>query len=157
MRPTPTRWAPDRWQTSTVSGGTLKYFAATDSALNIGGNLTITGGTGTAIGGTIGAAAASAKINVAGVATATGNVAVDVRTLSSAPAPGTYTVIQGGIGSSLDGAIYSLAVYNNASYTIATPAATATELTVSVGRRRAAGGRLLDGWLCGRWQHLGSN
>jgi autotransporter-associated beta strand protein len=128
---------------TTVSGGTLNvtsasgvgtgnvvvatntafnYFAAADAALAIGGTLGITGGTSTVIGGSIGSTTTSAQINVTGAATIS-NAAHRVNIFGvpgTTPASGTYTLIQGGAGSSLNpGAAPTLGtIFNNTNFIV---------------------------------------
>ncbi|RYD43565.1 MAG: hypothetical protein EOP83_31720, partial [Verrucomicrobiaceae bacterium] len=84
----------------------------------------------------IGSAATSSQIAVTGAATATGTVKLNV-----IAAPGvallaganTYTLVHGGAGSSLNSATYSIGrVVNNTNFTVSTPTATDTDLTVLV-------------------------
>jgi autotransporter-associated beta strand protein len=115
-----------------TANGNLSYAATADESLTIGRVLNIIGG---AVSWVIGADATSAKIAVAGAATATGAVQLNMSLASGASLPGgtnIYTLIQGGVGSSLNGATYTLKVLNNTDYTIGTPTITATDLTVSV-------------------------
>lgn len=114
-----------------LSGGTLNYFATADAALGLASTLEITG-TAT-IGGSLGATSISAQISVAGPATSTGEHTVNVFSLTGTQPAGTYTLVHGGGGSTLDGATYSLGtVFNNTNFTVGTPSATATDLQVAV-------------------------
>ena len=124
-----------------AAGGDLNYAAATNAPLAVGGTLGIGyplagGGTSTVFGGSIGTSASSAAIRVTGVASANASpILVNVFGVSGfAPAAsGTYTLLHAANGSSLDAATYSLnLVYNNSSFTVGTPTATATDLTVPV-------------------------
>ncbi|MDB6175344.1 MAG: hypothetical protein JWL59_4655 [Chthoniobacteraceae bacterium] len=119
-----------------IANGILNYEATTDVPLVIGGNLVVTGGAFTALGGAIGSVATSAQIAVTGAATATGTVKLNVFAVPGVtPLAGTntYTLVHGGAGSSLNGAIYSMGlVVNNTNFTVSTPTVTATDLTVSV-------------------------
>ncbi len=118
---------------SVATGAALNYFATADAPLGLASTLGITGGAGTAIGGSLGASLTGARIAVAGAATATGAVAVNVFSLTGTQAAGTYTLLQGGGGSNVSGATYSLGtVFNNVGFTVGTPTATATDLQVAV-------------------------
>ena len=114
----------------------LNYAAVANAPLAIGGALAITGGTGTVLGGSIGASTTSAEIKVTGIAAATAApVLVNVYGVNGlAPAvSGTFTLLHAANGSSLNAASYSLnLVYNNSSFTVGSPVATATDLTVPV-------------------------
>ncbi|NBW85940.1 MAG: hypothetical protein EBR23_03675, partial [Planctomycetia bacterium] len=114
---------------------TLNYNALTDTQLQIGGNLAITGAT-TNIGGSIGSTPTSAAINVAGAATATAAaMKTNIFGISGVtPQAGTYTLIQGGAGSTLStGTGWGInAVYNNTNFTVAAPVASATAVTTVV-------------------------
>ncbi len=119
-----------------AANAVLNYAAVTDAPLAVGGALGIGGGTSTIIGGSIGTSASSAAIRVTGLAAATAApVQVNVYGVSGfAPAAsGTYTLLHAATGSSLNTAAYSLnLVYNNSSFTVGAPSATATDLTVPV-------------------------
>jgi fibronectin-binding autotransporter adhesin len=123
-----------------AAGAGLAYEAAASAPLGMQSSLSITGGAGTVLGGSIGSSATGAEIAVTGAATATGAVRVNVYGISGVtPMAGTntYTLLAGGAGSSLNGATYSLGtVYDNTNFTVgaltATPAAlqvTATSAT----------------------------
>lgn len=109
-----------------VSATGLNYVAATDTALNIGGTLTINGGANTFIGGSIGSTATSARINVAGNALVpTAAVKVNVYGVSGVDRPsGTtqYTLVSGlgGGATTLNNGTYTLGtVFNNTDFTVA--------------------------------------
>jgi autotransporter-associated beta strand protein/T5SS/PEP-CTERM-associated repeat protein len=114
----------------------LNFAAATNAPLAIGGTLGITGGTSTVLGGSIGTSTTSAEIKVTGIASAAAApVLVNVYGVNGfAPAASdTYTLLHAAAGSSLNAATYSLnLVYNNSNFTVGTPTATATDLTVPV-------------------------
>ncbi len=115
--------------TAGASATGLNYVAASDTALNIGGTLTINGGANTFIGGSIGSTATSASINVAGNALVpTAAVKVNVYGVSGVSRPGnagdmtTYTLISGlgGGGTTLNNGTYTLGtVFNNTDFTVA--------------------------------------
>ena len=118
---------------SVASGAALNYAAAAKADLAIGGTLTLVGGT--TIGSSIGSAADDAndaRIKVAGAATTSGAVGVNIFGVPSlTPAAGTYTLLSAASG--VNGATYSLGkVYNNTNFTVGTLAASATALTVPV-------------------------
>ena len=123
---------------SVATNSALIYQAGADAPLPIGGNLTVTGGSSTILGGSIGATVASSQINVTGAATIN-NAAhtVNVYGLNSVtPLAGTntYTLIQGGGGSSLNPATAPTlgTVFNNTNFTVANLARTAGTITVDV-------------------------
>lgn len=122
---------------SVAAGAALNYAAKADSALTIGGTLGITGGTGTTLGGSIGATSAtSARINVTGAATIS-NAAhtVNIHGIPTvAPANGTYTLISGGAGSSLNPATPPTLgkVYNNTNFTVGSLTSAPASITVGV-------------------------
>ncbi|NBW86537.1 MAG: hypothetical protein EBR23_06840, partial [Planctomycetia bacterium] len=114
----------------------LLYAATTDAPLAIGGALTVTGGTSTTLGGSIGSTTTSAQINVAGAATIS-NAAHTVNVYGvpgTSPATGTYTLIQGGSGSSLAPTTAPTLgfVYNNTNFTVGSFTRSATALQVGV-------------------------
>ena len=116
-----------------AAGGTLNYAATLDAPLSLGSTLTLIGGTNTALGATIGSTATSAAINVASAAAATGAVKVNIFGSAFSGGTGTYTLVHGGAGSTLNGAGYALGVIsNNNNFTVGIPAATATDLTIGV-------------------------
>jgi autotransporter-associated beta strand protein len=145
--------------TTTVNGGTLtlasggalqgspavsvaaeaafRYSATTNVPLALPGTLGLAGGTATTLGTSIGASASGAAITVAGLASATaGNINVDITSIPGVnPTPGTYTLLSGAVGSTLDGATYtpgSVKLWKPLDYTLGTLANTATEVTVEV-------------------------
>jgi len=129
---------------SVVVGRALNYVAASDTALNIGGTLTINGGTGTTIGGSIGATATSARINVAGNAIATsGAVSVNVYGVAGVnrlAGTNTYTLVSGlgGGGTTLNSATYTLGnVFNNTDFTVANITKSTTGLFIDVTKQTA--------------------
>lgn len=110
---------------SVSTNATLHYSAATDVPLVIPGNLTITGGTSTTIGCSIGSGPTSASINVTGTASITGASTAHTLDLfgvpGSTPSTGTYILIQStGVGSVLNpAATPSLGkIYNNSNFTV---------------------------------------
>ncbi len=118
-----------------AAGQTLNYWAGSDTQLSIGGNLAMTGGN-TIIGGSLGSTGTSAEINVTGLASATA-ASMKVNIFSAAgitPATGTYTLLHGATGSTLStGTGWTVNnVYNNNTFTVGTPTATATDVTVPV-------------------------
>ena len=122
----------------TVGGSAaLLYQASANAPLTIGGTLSLSGDGNTVIGGALGATTTSAQINVAGNATASGSIKVNVYGISGVPVlsgTNSYTLVHGaGAGSALNSASYSLGrVYNNTNFLVGTPTATLTDLTVPV-------------------------
>ncbi len=125
-----------------VAGGALGYIPATNAQLLIGGAMTLTGGSGTAIGGTVGSSLTGAQINVAGTVTATGSTATGtaipvniygVNGLTTG-ATGIYTLLHGGAGSNLNVPDYVLGtVYNNTNFTVnGLVTSSATDLQVDI-------------------------
>jgi autotransporter-associated beta strand protein len=114
----------------------LSYYAAADSPLGIGGTLTVTGGPGTTLGTSLGALPASARINVAGSASAIGNVALQVFGTAFTPtagmAPTTYTLVQGGAGSTLNGAAYTPIAMNPTNFTLSNLAVSPATIAIDV-------------------------
>jgi len=121
---------------SVASGAALNYAADADAQLAIGGTLTVTAGAGSTIGGSIGSAPTSAEVNVTGAATISdGAHIVNIYGVAgTTPATGTYTLIHGGVGSSLNPATAPTlgAVYNNSNFTIGSFIRSATDLQVGV-------------------------
>ncbi len=124
---------------SVASGAGLNYVAAADAQLAIGGTLSITGGSGTTLGGSIGSTATSAEINVTGNAiTTSAAIAVNIYGAAGANAlagTNTYTLVNGAGGSALNNATYTLGkIFDNSSFTVGTSslASTATALQVSI-------------------------
>ena len=128
-----------------ATGAALDYQAASNTTLTLGsGVLTITGGTtGATIGGSIGSTTTSAEIVTSGHGVVTGSgtgangIKVNVYGVTGlTPAAGTYTLVAGGAGSTLNGAAaYSLGnVYNNTNFfvTAGSLAETAQAITVGV-------------------------
>ena len=118
-----------------AAGTSLKYAATADAQLAIGGTLAITGNA--TIGAAIGAGLTSAAINVTGAASATGTITVNLASVpGTTPGAGTYTLIQGGGGSSLNGATFQLGasplVYNDTNYSIGALTTTAANVTLAV-------------------------
>ena len=117
------------------------YNAKTDTALNIGGNLAITGGA-TIIGGTIGGTTTSSAINVTGLASISAGAAQKINVygldgITPTAGPTNYTLITGGVGSTLNGGTLPVLnfVYNNTNFTVGAIAGgnvTATAITVPV-------------------------
>ncbi|GEP45319.1 beta strand repeat-containing protein [Brevifollis gellanilyticus] len=137
----------------TVSNAGLNYFAATDAPLAVAGTLGITGGASTVIGGSIGSTTTSARINVTGAATIS-NAAHRVNVYGvtgTTPATGTYTLIQGGAGSSLNpAAVPTLGtVYNNSNFTVGALSRTASTLDVAITAQTALTGAFWKGGLTG--------
>jgi autotransporter-associated beta strand protein len=112
--------------TGNVTVGTatnLTYNAATDTPLSIAGTLGITGGTTTTIGASIGLTTTSARINVTGAATISNAVhTVNIYGNSFGGGAGTYNLITGGAGSSLNPATVPTLgkVFNNTNFTVNT-------------------------------------
>jgi fibronectin-binding autotransporter adhesin len=135
---------------SVAANAGLIYVAAADSPLAIGGTLSITGGTSTRIGGSIGSTTTSARIEVAGNATTTASaIKVDIYgsgSSTSASDSGNYTLIHGGGSNTLNNATYTLGmVYNNTNFTVdASPfsASTADDLTVAITQQAALTGNV---------------
>lgn len=119
-----------------ATGAGFEYRGATDAPLAIAA-LTLNSGAGTTIGGSIGTTPTSAQITVAGVVAPTaGDIKVNVFGIPGlgARTPGTYTLLSAAAGSTLNvGTTYSLGnIFNAANFTVSTPTATATEITVQV-------------------------
>ena len=121
---------------SVAAGAALNYAAKADSALAIQGALTVTGGSGTTLGGSIGATATSARINVTEAATISDDEhTVNIHGIPTVtPGTGTYTLISGGAGSSLNPATPPTLgkVYNNTNFTVGSLTPAAASITVSV-------------------------
>ena len=123
---------------SVTGSGVMNYYATEDAKqLAIGGTLTLTGGSGATIGGSIGSTTSNAKIAVAGTATTSGAIKVNIFGITGVtPAAGTNTYTLVSAASGLNGGTYSAAntmVYNNTDFTVGTPSsATGAELTVAV-------------------------
>ena len=121
---------------SVATGAGFEYHGATDAPLAIGA-LTLNSGAGTTIGGSIGAGPTSAQITVAGNVTPTaGAIQVNVFGVPGlgARTPGTYTLLTAGAGSTLNaGTTYTLgSVFNAGDFTVGTPVATATTITIPI-------------------------
>ena len=133
----------------------LSYLAASDTNLNLASTLAITGGASTAIGGSIGASATSAQINVAGAATTTAAaVKVNVFGINGvAPLAGTntYTLVHSATNTStLNNATYSLGtVYNNTNFTVGALSKSATDLQVAITAATAVTSAFWKGGLTG--------
>ena len=114
------------------SAASIDYAAATDAPLAISGTLGITGGTSTAIGATT----TSASINVAVAATISDAAhAVNLHGVPGVLATtGTYTLISGGVGSSLNPTTPPTLgrIYNNSSFTVGTLSRTPDTLKVEI-------------------------
>ena len=118
----------------------MRYYAATDVPLNIGGTLGVTSHSGnTHIGGSIGSTFTSARINVAGNATTTAsNIAVHIYGNSfsgTTSGSGTYTLVQGlaGGGTNLSTANYLAGiVYNATNFTVGALSKTTTTVDVAI-------------------------
>ena len=124
--------------TSTVnvsSGAGFEYHASTAVPLTIGA-LTLSGGAGKTIGGSIGASLDGAKIVVTGAVTPEeGEIAVNVFGIPGVAtgSPGVYTLLTAGVGSNLASAAYSLGnVYNATNFTVSAVGATATTITATI-------------------------
>ncbi len=120
-----------------AAGAGLDYEAAANNAkLTIGGGLTITGGAGTTLEGSIGSSTTADEINVVGAATLTdAPLTVNIYGVSGvATVTGTYTILHGGAGSSLNPATAPTLglVYNNSNFTVGALSNTATDLQVSI-------------------------
>ncbi|MCE0499767.1 MAG: autotransporter-associated beta strand repeat-containing protein, partial [Methylacidiphilales bacterium] len=118
-----------------ASGAALDYAASTNAQLAIGGELGVTGGTGTTIGGSIGSTATSAEINVMSLAASSGNVTVNIYGISGvSPLAGTntYTLVAGGGGSSLTSTNTLGFVYNNSNFTVGGLSETSNALQVAI-------------------------
>jgi outer membrane autotransporter protein len=117
-------------------GGGFEYRAVDNNPLNIG-SLTLNSGAGTTIGGSIGSTFTGTRIIVAGdVMPTPGDIRVNVFIVPGVAtgASGVYTLLTAGAGSTLNvGTNYTLgAVYNATNFTLGTPMATATELTIQL-------------------------
>ncbi len=118
-----------------ATGGGFEYQATANSPLTVAA-LSLNSGPGTTIGGSIGATFASTRIQVTGNVNPTpGTIALNVYGSPVATgATGVYTLLRGGDGSMLNvGTVYTLGTILNATnYTVSSPSATATEITVQV-------------------------
>jgi autotransporter-associated beta strand protein len=140
-------------------GAALDYLAPTDAPLTLGGTLAITGGAAngatTTIGGSIGGiSTSSSEINVAGNATATGAVKVNVYGDNGIAEPSTsptnYVLVQGGGTSTLNNATYSLGtVYNNTNFTVGGVSATSGQIDASITGATAISNAYWTGGLSG--------
>lgn len=123
-----------------ASGAGLDYGATADAPLLIGGSLLVTAGSGSYLGGAIGAGTSSAAVTVAGAAQISGgSLSINVYGITGAFAlvgTNTYTLIHGGSGSTLNAGTVTLGnLYNATNFTVgANPfsARTATDLTVTI-------------------------
>ncbi len=121
---------------SVSANASLDYVARTDQPLAIGGNLNVTGSATTAIGGSIGSSGTSATIKVTGTARIT-NAAHSVniyKALGTTAVTGIYTLVSGGLGSSLNPATAPTLgnVFNNNDFTVGALSRTATKLDVAI-------------------------
>jgi autotransporter-associated beta strand protein len=122
-------------------GAALTYAATANAALSITDKLTITGGTNsgatTTIGTSIGSSFDNARIAVTGAATIS-NAAHIVNIYGvngvSTRTTGTYTLIRGGTGSTLNLATAPTlgTIYNNTNFAVGAFSRTATELNVAI-------------------------
>jgi autotransporter-associated beta strand protein len=122
---------------ATVSANAaLIHDAATDAPLNFAGALAITGGTSTTIGASIGSSIDSAQINVAGNATATSTIKVNLYGNSFSTVGGgsdTYTLIQGGGTNTLSTATWSLGtVFKATNFTVGALNKTADTVSANI-------------------------
>ncbi|MCE9609620.1 MAG: autotransporter domain-containing protein [Chthoniobacter sp.] len=121
---------------SVASGAGLEYRADSNAPLALG-SLTLGGGSGTTIGGSLGSTLTGAQISVNDPVFPTpGAVKVNVYAVPGVftGTSGTYTLLSAGAGSDLStGVTYSLgSLFNLSSFSVSTPVATATSLTVNV-------------------------
>ncbi|MEI6714975.1 MAG: autotransporter-associated beta strand repeat-containing protein, partial [Verrucomicrobiota bacterium] len=118
------------------TGTSLTYAPSTDSQLTIGGTLNIDGGTGSLLTLPLGASTTSAAIMVTGSATiANAPLRIDLAAFPGAlPITGTYTLIHGGAGSSLNPATSPTIgnVYNMTNFSLGPLVFTSTDVTVDV-------------------------
>ena len=152
---------PTGGNVSVSANAELNYAAKTDTALAIGGSLAITGGTSTAIGGSIGATTTSASINVTGAATITDAAhSVNIhRVPGTTLTSGTYTLISGGAGSSLNPPTAPTLgkIYNNTDFTVGALSRTASHPFGRYHDQRArwppptGAGNLAGSPMCGRF------
>ena len=119
-------------------GAGFEYHAVANAPLTIGA-LTLNSGAGTTIGGSLGSTLTGAEIVVTGNVNPTpGAIKVNVSAIPGVTtgATGTYTLLTAGAGSTLNiGTTYTLgtvAVFNNTNFTVGSPAATATTITVDI-------------------------
>lgn len=127
-----------------ATGANFTYNPKTDAALTIQGALTFTGATNLTtpviarLGAAIGATTTSAQINVNGIATiANAAQTIDIYGNSfsaTTSGSGTYTLIHGGAGSSLNPATAPTLgfVYNNTNFTVGGFTRSATDLQIGV-------------------------
>ncbi len=118
-----------------AAGAGFEYHAVANAPLTVGA-LTL-GGAGTTIGGSIGSTTTGAEVNVtANVTPVAGAYQVNVYGVSGVAtgATGSYTLLTGGAGSTLStGTVYTLGtVYNPTNFTVGSPSATATTLSVGI-------------------------
>ena len=118
---------------SVSAGAGLDYSPTANGLLNIGGTLAVTGGVGTTLGGAIGSSATGSEIDVAGAATTSGAVAVNIYGISGiSPSTGTYTLVAAASG--LNGATYSLGnVYNASNFTVNSGSLSDSATAITVG------------------------
>ena len=144
-----------------ASGAGLDYAAAGNYQLTIGGTLGVTGGTGTVLGGSIGSTGTSDEINVAGIASISdAPVTIDVYGVSGVTATtGTYTLISGATGSTLNGASsYTLGNgYNAYDFTVGALSESATAIQVAITSATANSVEYWNGGFSGGSQWAVSN
>ncbi len=118
-----------------LAGAGFEYHAVANAPLAVG-TLILNSGAGTTIGGSIGSTLTGAQINVAGIVMPTpGAISVNVFAVNGVAtgAPGTYTLLAAGAGSTLSNATYSLGkVYNPTNFTVSGVGATATTITATI-------------------------
>jgi fibronectin-binding autotransporter adhesin len=125
--------------TVVVDAGAGLEFANTittgTSNLNIA-SLVVNGGAGTTLGGSIGSTLTGDAIKVTGTATVTGSsLGINIYGISGvAPATGTYTLISGGSGSTLNGATSTSIgnVYNASNFTVGPLTTASGSITVGI-------------------------
>ena len=121
---------------SVAAGAGFEYHAVANMALPVG-TLSFGGGAGSIIGGSIGSTTTGAEVDVtAAVIPGAGTYSVNVYGIDGVTtgASGTYTLLRGGAGSTLDmDTGYTLGtVFNATNFTVGALSATATELRVAI-------------------------
>ncbi len=138
--------------TAPAAGAGLVYLAPGGTTqLALGSTLILDGTSGTTIiGDSIGSSTAGNEIVAAGTASATGAIQVNVYGTGVTPTNGTYTLVGGAAGSTLNGgSSYTLKVYNNTNFTVGALAESATAITLPITNQTAIGTAFWKGGLSG--------
>ena len=116
-----------------ASGAGFSYNAPTSAQLTIGGDFTFIGGAGSVLGTSVGSGTSASRILVAGSASTSGSYALSVSGIAGGTVTaGTYTLISGGAGSSLDGGTATLTLFNTTNFTVGSLIASATDIKLTV-------------------------